>query len=203
MLGQVRTYVCAREDDYRYVTEHAGELVTKAVNEAGGYGMLIGPQSTRAQQREFRERTLAKPRNYIAQPRIELSTCPTGTSSGPAPRRVAQRWLRQRRRPSRAFQAWTGRTWARGFDSPPESVRARRARAAESSSTSGPTLGGSASSTFSAASGSSKAGCTQAPSSASRAMRSGSCHRGRPSARHTSRNDQRGSGSPGYHLPWP
>ena len=87
-IGQVRTFVCAREDDRRYVVDHLGELVIKAVNEAGGYGMLIGPQSTRAQRREFRERILAKPRNYIAQPRIELSTCPTWTPSGPAPRRV-------------------------------------------------------------------------------------------------------------------
>jgi uncharacterized circularly permuted ATP-grasp superfamily protein len=88
LLGQVHTWVCAREDDCRYVVDHVGELVIKAVNEAGGYGMLIGPQSTRAQQRDFRERILANPRNYIAQPRVELSTCPTWTPSGPAPRRV-------------------------------------------------------------------------------------------------------------------
>lgn len=88
LIGQVETYVCAREKDCRYVVEHVGELVIKAVNEAGGYGMLIGPQSTRAEQKDFRERILANPRNYIAQPRIELSTCPTWTQSGPAPRRV-------------------------------------------------------------------------------------------------------------------
>jgi uncharacterized circularly permuted ATP-grasp superfamily protein len=88
LLGQVRTYVCARKEDCRYVVEHVGELVIKSVNEAGGYGMLIGPQSTRREQREFRERILANPRSYIAQPRIELSTCPTWTPHGPAPRRV-------------------------------------------------------------------------------------------------------------------
>lgn len=88
LLGQVPTYVCAREDDCRYVVEHVGELVIKSVDEAGGYGMLIGPQSTRREQRDFRERILAKPRSYIAQPRIELSTCPTWTPRGPAPRRV-------------------------------------------------------------------------------------------------------------------
>jgi uncharacterized circularly permuted ATP-grasp superfamily protein len=88
LLGQVETYVCAREEDCRYVVDHVGELVIKAVNEAGGYGMLIGPQSTRAEQKDFRERILANPRNYIAQPRIELSTCPTWCDDGPAPRRV-------------------------------------------------------------------------------------------------------------------
>ena len=47
ILGQVETYVCARDDDRRYVLDHIGELVVKAVNEAGGYGMLIGPQASR------------------------------------------------------------------------------------------------------------------------------------------------------------
>jgi len=87
-LGQVRTFVCAREDDCRYVVDHVGELVIKAVNEAGGYGMLIGPQSTKKEQAEFRAKILANPRNYIAQPRIELSTCPTWGRRGVAPRRV-------------------------------------------------------------------------------------------------------------------
>jgi uncharacterized circularly permuted ATP-grasp superfamily protein len=88
LLGQVRTFVCDREDDRRYVLEHLGELVVKAVNEAGGYGMLIGPQASRAELREFRERIRANPRNYVAQPRIELSTCPTFARKGVAPRRV-------------------------------------------------------------------------------------------------------------------
>jgi len=88
ILGQVRTYICARDDDRAYVLEHVDELVVKAVNEAGGYGMLVGPQSTRKQQADFRERIKAAPRNYIAQPRIELSTCPTWSHRGVAPRRV-------------------------------------------------------------------------------------------------------------------
>jgi uncharacterized circularly permuted ATP-grasp superfamily protein len=87
-LGQVQTYVCARDEDCAYVVDHVGELVIKAVNEAGGYGMLIGPQSTKKQQAEFRDRIRANPRNYIAQPRIELSTCPTWTRRGVSPRRV-------------------------------------------------------------------------------------------------------------------
>ena len=89
-LEQVRTYVCARPDDCRYVVEHLDELVVKAVDEAGGYGMLMGPQSTRAQQADFRRRIDADPRKYIAQPRVELSTCPSwdATSGEIVPRRV-------------------------------------------------------------------------------------------------------------------
>lgn len=77
LLADVSTYVCAREDDRRYVLDHLDQLVVKAVDEAGGYGMLMGPDSTAAQREEFRVRIEASPRTYIAQPRIELSTCPT------------------------------------------------------------------------------------------------------------------------------
>jgi uncharacterized circularly permuted ATP-grasp superfamily protein len=88
ILGQVETFVCARDEDRKYVVDHIEELVVKAVNEAGGYGMLIGPQASRGERAEFRARIQATPRNYIAQPRIELSTCPTWTPKGVAPRRV-------------------------------------------------------------------------------------------------------------------
>jgi len=77
LLAQLDTWVCAREDDRRFVLEHLGELVVKAVDEAGGYGMLMGPQATKAQIEEFRKRVEAEPRKYIAQRRLELSTCPT------------------------------------------------------------------------------------------------------------------------------
>ena len=89
-LAQVDTYVCAREADKRYVLEHLGELVVKAVDEAGGYGMLMGPQSTAAEREEFRRRIQAEPRKYIAQHRVELSTCPTWEpgKARVAPRRV-------------------------------------------------------------------------------------------------------------------
>jgi uncharacterized circularly permuted ATP-grasp superfamily protein len=89
-LAQVDTYVCAREDDYKYVLEHLHELVVKAVDEAGGYGMLMGPQSTATQRDEFRRRIIAEPRKYIAQHRIELSTSPTWDPSNEclSPRRV-------------------------------------------------------------------------------------------------------------------
>jgi len=88
IIPQVRTYICARPDDCRYVVDNIDKLVVKAVNEAGGYGMLVGPKSTRKQQAEFRERVKSDGRNYIAQPLVELSACPTWTRSGVAPRRV-------------------------------------------------------------------------------------------------------------------
>jgi uncharacterized circularly permuted ATP-grasp superfamily protein len=77
LLDQVPTYVCLRDDDRAYVLEHLGEMVVKAVDEAGGYGMLMGPQSTAEQRDEFRRRIIAEPRRYIAQHRVELSSCPT------------------------------------------------------------------------------------------------------------------------------
>ncbi|KAB2898425.1 MAG: circularly permuted type 2 ATP-grasp protein [Kofleriaceae bacterium] len=90
VLQQVPTFVCARDDDRRYVLDHLDQLVVKAVDEAGGYGMLMGPQASRAELDEFRRRIEATPRRYIAQHRIELSTCPTwvGDRKTVAPRRV-------------------------------------------------------------------------------------------------------------------
>lgn len=90
LLEQVPTFVCARDDDRAYVVEHLSELVVKAVDEAGGYGMLMGPQSTVAERDEFRRRIVAEPRRYIAQHRVELSTCPTWdpVKRRPEPRRV-------------------------------------------------------------------------------------------------------------------
>jgi uncharacterized circularly permuted ATP-grasp superfamily protein len=90
LLEQVQTYVCLRDDDRSYVLEHLGEMVVKAVDEAGGYGMLMGPQSTAEQRDEFRKRIIAEPRRYIAQHRVELSSCPTwiGEKGGVEPRRV-------------------------------------------------------------------------------------------------------------------
>jgi uncharacterized circularly permuted ATP-grasp superfamily protein len=90
ILPQVDTFVCARPDDLRYVTENLHNLVVKAVDEAGGYGMLMGPQASAAERDEYRQRVLQEPRRYIAQHRVELSTCPTWhPSKGQlAPRRV-------------------------------------------------------------------------------------------------------------------
>jgi uncharacterized circularly permuted ATP-grasp superfamily protein len=77
ILAQVETYMCARADDRKYVLEHLHELVVKAVDGAGGYGMLMGPQSTAAEREAFAAKITAEPRRYIAQPLIELSTTPT------------------------------------------------------------------------------------------------------------------------------
>lgn len=77
ILPNVPTYVCQREEDRKYVLAHLDELVVKAANEAGGYGMLIGPHSTKEQQQEFAHLIEADPRNYIAQPTLALSRVPT------------------------------------------------------------------------------------------------------------------------------
>ena len=77
ILPNVPTYVCERDEDRKYVLSHLHELVVKAANEAGGYGMLIGPHSTEDQRREFAMRIEENPRNYIAQPTLALSRVPT------------------------------------------------------------------------------------------------------------------------------
>ncbi|HVZ86098.1 MAG TPA: circularly permuted type 2 ATP-grasp protein, partial [Polyangia bacterium] len=77
IIDQVDTKVCARREDCAYVLEHLDQLVVKAVDEAGGYGMLMGPQASAAEIDMFRDRIKADPRRYIAQHRIELSTSPT------------------------------------------------------------------------------------------------------------------------------
>jgi len=87
-LNNVPTYMLRKPDDLAYTLEHLPELVVKEVHGAGGYGMLVGPASTRKQVEEFRERILARPENYIAQPTLALSTCPTFVESGIAPRHI-------------------------------------------------------------------------------------------------------------------
>ena len=77
ILANVPTYICEESEDRQYVLDHIDELVVKATNEAGGYGMLIGPQSSRAQQEEFKELIKSDPRGYIAQPTLSLSRVPT------------------------------------------------------------------------------------------------------------------------------
>ncbi len=76
-LPNVPTYICSEPDDLKYVLEHLPELVVKAANESGGYGMLVGPHATKAQCAEFAEKVKANPRNYIAQPTLSLSRVPT------------------------------------------------------------------------------------------------------------------------------
>ncbi|MBI5334331.1 MAG: circularly permuted type 2 ATP-grasp protein [Burkholderiales bacterium] len=88
ILQNVPTYVCREKDDLRYVLDHLGELVVKEVHGAGGYGMLVGPAATKAEIEAFRAQLQAKPDNYIAQPTLALSTCPTYVESGIAPRHI-------------------------------------------------------------------------------------------------------------------
>ncbi len=77
ILNNVPTYLCREEKDRRYVLEHIEELVVKETNAAGGYGMLIGPKSTKEEHEKFRRLIQANPNNYIAQPTLSLSTVPT------------------------------------------------------------------------------------------------------------------------------
>jgi len=77
ILPNVPTYICQRDDDRRYVLEHLDELVVKAANESGGYGMLVGPHATADERAAFASLIRANPRNYIAQPTLSLSRVPT------------------------------------------------------------------------------------------------------------------------------
>ncbi len=77
ILPNVPTFLCWREKDRQHVLQNLDKLVVKAANEAGGYGMLVGPHSTVAQRAEFAARISANPRNYIAQPTLSLSRVPT------------------------------------------------------------------------------------------------------------------------------
>ena len=77
ILDNVPTYLASEETDRKYILEHLEELVVKAANESGGYGMLMGPTATKVEIEEFRGRIEADPRNYIAQPCIALSRHPT------------------------------------------------------------------------------------------------------------------------------
>jgi uncharacterized circularly permuted ATP-grasp superfamily protein len=88
ILANIDTWQLANPSDRQYVLEHLGELVVKAVGESGGYGMLIGPHSTAAERDEFRQRILADPRNYIAQPTLSLSTAPCFIDGQIEPRHV-------------------------------------------------------------------------------------------------------------------
>ena len=77
ILPNVPTYICREDKDRAYVLSHLDELVVKAANESGGYGMLVGPHSTTEEQQLFAEKIKEDPRNYIAQPTISLSRVPT------------------------------------------------------------------------------------------------------------------------------
>jgi uncharacterized circularly permuted ATP-grasp superfamily protein len=88
ILSNVPTYQLSKPDERAYVLEHLHELVVKEVHGSGGYGMLVGPCATREERDAYKERVLATPGNFIAQPTLSLSTCPTFVESGVAPRHV-------------------------------------------------------------------------------------------------------------------
>lgn len=88
ILKNVPTWNCAKPDDLAYVLDRLPELVVKEVHGSGGYGMLIGPTSSKREIADFAKRLQANPGNYIAQPTLALSACPTHVQSGLAPRHV-------------------------------------------------------------------------------------------------------------------
>jgi len=88
ILSNVPTYELSKKDDLAYVLDKLPELVVKEVQGSGGYGMLVGPTASTQEIADFRVRILANPGNYIAQPTLALSTCPTLVDQGIAPRHV-------------------------------------------------------------------------------------------------------------------
>ena len=88
ILKNVPTWRCREEAHLSYVLDHLEELVVKEVHGSGGYGMLIGPRSDKATIATFRAKLKSDPKNFIAQPTLALSTCPTYVDEGIAPRHV-------------------------------------------------------------------------------------------------------------------
>ena len=88
ILNNVPTYQCRKADDLAYTLAHLHELVVKETHGAGGYGMLVGPASTKDEIERFRANLIQHPNQYIAQPTLSLSTCPTFVESGIAPRHI-------------------------------------------------------------------------------------------------------------------
>ena len=88
ILNNVPTWQCRKKDDLAYTLANLPDLVVKEVHGAGGYGMLVGPASTRAEIEDFRQRIVARPEGYIAQPTLALSACPTFVDAGIAPRHI-------------------------------------------------------------------------------------------------------------------
>jgi uncharacterized circularly permuted ATP-grasp superfamily protein len=77
IIGQVETFFASEDDDFKYIMDNLDQLVVKSANEAGGYGMLIGPKASKQEIEDFRALIKTDPRNFIAQPPIMLSRHPT------------------------------------------------------------------------------------------------------------------------------
>jgi uncharacterized circularly permuted ATP-grasp superfamily protein len=88
ILKNVPTYQCRKPEDLQYTLANLKDLVVKEVHGAGGYGMLVGPASTKEEIERFRGALLANSEGYIAQPTLSLSSCPTFVESGIAPRHI-------------------------------------------------------------------------------------------------------------------
>ena len=88
IISNVPTYQCRKPADLSYVLANLKDLVVKEIHNAGGYGMLVGPASTKAEIEAFGDKVKANPSNYIAQPTLALSACPTFVESGVAPRHI-------------------------------------------------------------------------------------------------------------------
>ncbi len=88
ILENVPTWRCSEPDSLAYVLDNLAELVVKEVHGSGGYGMLVGPTATKAERETFAKKLKSRPRNYIAQPTLALSTTPIFTEKGLAPRHV-------------------------------------------------------------------------------------------------------------------
>jgi uncharacterized circularly permuted ATP-grasp superfamily protein len=88
ILKNVPSWRCREPDALKYVLEHLGELVVKEVSGSGGYGMLVGTKSTKAEIEAYRARLIADPSGFIAQPTLALSTCPTFMDNAVSPRHV-------------------------------------------------------------------------------------------------------------------
>ena len=88
VLKNVETFRCSEPSQLQHVLENLEELVVKEVHGSGGYGMLIGPKSTKEERETYAERLKAKPHAFIAQPTLSLSTCPTLVEEGVAERHV-------------------------------------------------------------------------------------------------------------------
>ena len=88
ILRNVPTWQLHKPDDLAYALAHLPELVVKEVHGAGGYGMLVGPASSKEEIEAYRQRIIGDPANFIAQPTLSLSTCPTFVEAGIAPRHI-------------------------------------------------------------------------------------------------------------------
>jgi uncharacterized circularly permuted ATP-grasp superfamily protein len=88
IISNVPTFQCGKEEDLAYTLANLADLVVKEIHGAGGYGMLVGPAATQQEVEDFRQVLLARPDNYIAQPTLALSACPTYVDAGIAPRHI-------------------------------------------------------------------------------------------------------------------